>query len=192
MRRRYFTWIVLAILIAFPLGADIFYSGFYVSLLTRIFIYAIIVVGFDLLAGYTGMISYWSCPVFRHRGLPDRNDSQALDPLVLAAVCSHDRCQRLDCLYRWVFIYPHPGDLFRLSDLCLFPVLLCNREQLELHRRIQRPFRRPQTLHFSWIESFRGKFLLLFCPRLSGRGLFTCPAHHVECVWKGHGGDSRE
>jgi branched-chain amino acid transport system permease protein len=58
MGRRYFTWIVLAILIAFPFGANIFYSGFYVSLLTRIFIYAIIVVGFDLLAGYTGMVSY--------------------------------------------------------------------------------------------------------------------------------------
>jgi branched-chain amino acid transport system permease protein len=58
MRRRLFLWIVLAILVAFPLGANILYSSFYVSLLTRIFIYAIIVVGFDLLAGYTGMISY--------------------------------------------------------------------------------------------------------------------------------------
>jgi branched-chain amino acid transport system permease protein len=58
MGRRYLTWIVLGVLILFPFGADVFYSGFYVSLLTRIFIYAIIVVGFDLLAGYTGMISY--------------------------------------------------------------------------------------------------------------------------------------
>lgn len=58
MRRRFSVWIVLGILLAFPLGANILYSSFYVSLLTRIFIYAIIVVGFDLLAGYTGMISY--------------------------------------------------------------------------------------------------------------------------------------
>ncbi len=58
MRPRLAAWIALAILISFPLGANILYSGFYVSLLTRIFIYAIIVVGFDLLAGYTGMISY--------------------------------------------------------------------------------------------------------------------------------------
>ncbi|MEW6187210.1 MAG: branched-chain amino acid ABC transporter permease [Thermodesulfobacteriota bacterium] len=50
--------ILLALLVAFPWGAEIFYSGFYVSLLTRIFIFAIIVVGFDLLAGYTGMVSY--------------------------------------------------------------------------------------------------------------------------------------
>ena len=58
MRRRYWIWIVLAALMVFPLGANILYSSFYVSLLTRIFIYAIIVVGFDLLAGYTGMVSY--------------------------------------------------------------------------------------------------------------------------------------
>jgi branched-chain amino acid transport system permease protein len=58
MGRRISVWIVLAVLLAFPLGANILYSGFYVSLLTRIFIYAVIVVGFDLLAGYTGMISY--------------------------------------------------------------------------------------------------------------------------------------
>ena len=58
MRRRVFLLIALAILLAFPLGANVLYSGFYVSLLTRIFIYAVIVVGYDLLAGYTGMISY--------------------------------------------------------------------------------------------------------------------------------------
>jgi branched-chain amino acid transport system permease protein len=58
MKRSYWTWFVLAVLVAFPWGADTLYSTFYISLLTRIFIYAIIVVGFDLLAGYTGMISY--------------------------------------------------------------------------------------------------------------------------------------
>ncbi len=58
MRRRYWIGVLLAALMAFPLGANILYSSFYVSLLTRIFIYAIIVVGFDLLAGYTGMVSY--------------------------------------------------------------------------------------------------------------------------------------
>jgi branched-chain amino acid transport system permease protein len=58
MERRYFILIVLAILIAFPIGANILYSSFYIALLTRIFIFAIVVIGFDLLAGYTGMISY--------------------------------------------------------------------------------------------------------------------------------------
>ena len=58
MGRRYFIWIVLAILIAFPFGAKTLYSSFYIALLTRIFIFAIIVIGYDLLAGYTGMISY--------------------------------------------------------------------------------------------------------------------------------------
>jgi branched-chain amino acid transport system permease protein len=58
MKRTYWGLIVLVALLAFPWGANIFYSSFYISLLTRIFIYAIIVVGFDLLAGYTGMVSY--------------------------------------------------------------------------------------------------------------------------------------
>ncbi len=58
MKGRLTFFIVLAVLTAFPLGANILYSSFYISLLTRIFIYAIIVVGFDLLAGYTGMVSY--------------------------------------------------------------------------------------------------------------------------------------
>ena len=58
MKRHLASGIVLVILLAFPLGADVLYSGFYVSLLTRVFIFAIVVVGFDLLAGYTGMVSY--------------------------------------------------------------------------------------------------------------------------------------
>jgi branched-chain amino acid transport system permease protein len=58
MKRNLPTFFILALLIAFPWGGNVFYSSFYVSLLTRIFIFAIIVVGFDLLAGYTGMVSY--------------------------------------------------------------------------------------------------------------------------------------
>lgn len=58
MPRNIAVWIVLAALIAFPLGANVLFSDFYLSLFTRIFIYAIIVIGFDLLSGYTGMISY--------------------------------------------------------------------------------------------------------------------------------------
>lgn len=50
--------ILLAFLIAFPLGDGLLYSSFYLALLTRIFIFAIIVIGYDLLAGYTGMVSY--------------------------------------------------------------------------------------------------------------------------------------
>jgi len=49
---------VLVLLLAFPWGGDRLYSGFYVSLLTRVFIYGIMVLGYDLLGGYTGMISY--------------------------------------------------------------------------------------------------------------------------------------
>lgn len=58
MAKSFWFWVIPALLLVFPWGADILFSGFYVSLLTRIFIYALIVVGFDLLAGYTGMVSY--------------------------------------------------------------------------------------------------------------------------------------
>ena len=50
--------VLLAFLITFPLGEGLLYSPFYLALLTRILIFAIIVIGYDLLAGYTGMISY--------------------------------------------------------------------------------------------------------------------------------------
>ena len=49
---------VLIFLVVFPLGSDHLFSVFYVSLVTRVFIYGIMVLGFDLLGGYAGMISY--------------------------------------------------------------------------------------------------------------------------------------
>ncbi len=58
MKQRSFSLILLGLLLILPLGAGTFYSGFYVSLFTRIFIYALMVVGFDLLAGYAGLVSY--------------------------------------------------------------------------------------------------------------------------------------
>lgn len=58
MRRSLWFWFVLVLLVVFPWGANRLYSGFYITLFTRIFIYALIVVGYDLLAGYTGMVSY--------------------------------------------------------------------------------------------------------------------------------------
>jgi len=58
MAKRYAPWILLIALAVLPWGSDVLFSKFYLSLLTRIFIYAIIVIGYDLLAGYTGMVSY--------------------------------------------------------------------------------------------------------------------------------------
>ncbi len=49
---------VLIFLVVFPLGGERLFSVFYVSLVTRVFIYGIMVLGFDLLGGYAGMISY--------------------------------------------------------------------------------------------------------------------------------------
>ena len=49
---------VLGLLILFPLGGNRLFSEFYISLLTRVLIYGIMVLGYDLLGGYAGMISY--------------------------------------------------------------------------------------------------------------------------------------
>ena len=50
--------IVLLILIAFPFGANRLFSDFYVALLLRVFIFGILLIGFDLLAGYGGLVSF--------------------------------------------------------------------------------------------------------------------------------------
>lgn len=49
---------VLIILVALPLGAGRIFSDFYVVLFLRIFIFGILLLGFDLLAGYGGFLSF--------------------------------------------------------------------------------------------------------------------------------------
>lgn len=48
----------LAALVALPLGAGTLYSDFYLSLAIRTFAFAVLLLGFDLLAGYGGRISF--------------------------------------------------------------------------------------------------------------------------------------
>lgn len=48
---------VLLILILFPLGSPLLYSDFYVDLVTKIIIFGIALVGYDIIAGYTGLVS---------------------------------------------------------------------------------------------------------------------------------------
>lgn len=54
------TWIpVLLILVFLPVVANLgLFSTFYITLTTKIFIFCILLLGFDLLAGYTGMVSF--------------------------------------------------------------------------------------------------------------------------------------
>lgn len=54
----YLAGVVLALLLLFPLGAGTLVSEFYVSLLIRIFIFGVVVLGFDILLGYCGMASF--------------------------------------------------------------------------------------------------------------------------------------
>jgi len=53
-------WLLVgAILLFVPLGAALdWYSHFYINLVIKIFIFGIFLLGFDLLAGYTGLVSF--------------------------------------------------------------------------------------------------------------------------------------
>lgn len=50
--------LLLALLLAFPLGGERLFSGFYVDLATKIYIYGLFLLSYDLLAGYTGLVSF--------------------------------------------------------------------------------------------------------------------------------------
>jgi len=56
--KRYLAVVLLALLVLFPLGAGTVVSEFYVSLLVRIFVFGVVVLGFDILLGYCGMASF--------------------------------------------------------------------------------------------------------------------------------------
>jgi len=57
-QRVYMELAVLAVLLLLPLGTASLYSAYYInSLATRIAIFAIILLGYDLAAGYTGLVS---------------------------------------------------------------------------------------------------------------------------------------
>jgi branched-chain amino acid transport system permease protein len=56
--KKYLGWIVLVGLILFPLSVGTLVSGFYISLFIRIFIFGIVLLGFDILMGYGGLASF--------------------------------------------------------------------------------------------------------------------------------------
>lgn len=51
-------WPLLGVLVLAPLGEGIGYSSYYVGLLALMFVWAILVLGLDLLTGYIGLISF--------------------------------------------------------------------------------------------------------------------------------------
>lgn len=56
--KKYSGWIVLILLILFPLSAGTLISDFYLSLFIRIFIFGLVLLGFDILMGYGGLASF--------------------------------------------------------------------------------------------------------------------------------------
>ena len=56
--KKYSGWIILIFLILFPLSAGTLISGFYISLFIRIFIFGLVLLGFDILMGYGGLASF--------------------------------------------------------------------------------------------------------------------------------------
>jgi branched-chain amino acid transport system permease protein len=49
--------LVLMVLALFPIGANTLYSDFYVDLVTKMMIFGIALLGYDIIAGYTGLVS---------------------------------------------------------------------------------------------------------------------------------------
>lgn len=49
--------LVLLVLALFPIGANSLYSNFYVDLVTKMMIFGIALLGYDVIAGYTGLVS---------------------------------------------------------------------------------------------------------------------------------------
>lgn len=56
-RSTYFLLIVFAILLLLPLASPRFISAYYLDLLTKVLIFGIALLGYDILAGYTGLVS---------------------------------------------------------------------------------------------------------------------------------------
>jgi branched-chain amino acid transport system permease protein len=56
--RKYLGYGILIILILFPLGVERVFSEFYLALLIRILLFGILMLGFELLMGYAGMVSF--------------------------------------------------------------------------------------------------------------------------------------
>jgi branched-chain amino acid transport system permease protein len=50
--------LILALLVLFPLGVERLFSEFYLALMIRILLFGILMPGFDLLMGYSGMVSF--------------------------------------------------------------------------------------------------------------------------------------
>jgi branched-chain amino acid transport system permease protein len=50
-------FLVFLILAFFPIGANTLYSDFYVDLVTKMMIFGIALLGYDIIAGYTGLVS---------------------------------------------------------------------------------------------------------------------------------------
>jgi len=56
--RKFVEVAILLLLVLLPLGSDRLFSDFYIALFLRIFIFGILILGFDLLSGYCGLVSF--------------------------------------------------------------------------------------------------------------------------------------
>ncbi len=56
--RRFFEAATLLVLLLLPLGSGRLFSDFYIALTLRIMIFGVLMLGFDLLAGYCGLVSF--------------------------------------------------------------------------------------------------------------------------------------
>lgn len=55
--KRFYLLMVLALLALLPLGSPAIFSDYYLDLFTKVLIFGIMLLGYDILAGYTGLVS---------------------------------------------------------------------------------------------------------------------------------------
>jgi branched-chain amino acid transport system permease protein len=88
-----FLLLLLLALAIFPLGAPELFSEYYVDLLTKILIFGMVLLGFDILAGYTGLVSLGHAMFFGMGGycaalLMNTLSTNLLPSLIFAFLCA--------------------------------------------------------------------------------------------------------
>ncbi|MCB2190141.1 MAG: branched-chain amino acid ABC transporter permease [Deltaproteobacteria bacterium] len=90
--KRFYLLAVLLLLVLLPLGSPALFSDYYLDLFTKVLIFGIMLLGFDILAGYTGLVSLGHALFFGLGGYAAaftiNNLSTNLAPVLLVALAA--------------------------------------------------------------------------------------------------------
>lgn len=73
--KRIYLLAVLLLLVLLPLGSPALFSDYYLDLFTKVLIFGIMLLGFDILAGYTGLVSLGHALFFGLGAMPPPSPS---------------------------------------------------------------------------------------------------------------------